>query len=266
MSNYLIAVLVCLNFLLVFYFNKKKLKKFFYKKKIKSVDLEEVNEIFLPSKNCEFNFPNEEVVVKSFCVNPSFSVQGMTNDYEAWILSCLSKSSKNIFEFGTCSGKTTSLLAFNSMPDAKVWSITLNPAENPASLLKPSLVNNQDFRVALNNAVKESIYNKFIFENMSIKNKINVIFGDSTKLDEDKFENLMDLIFIDGGHNYSCVKSDSEKSFKMIKKGGYIFWHDYNFFKKSCKDVVKYIHEISKTKKILHIKNTSLCYYKNLNY
>jgi hypothetical protein len=100
---------------------------------------------------------------------------------------------------------------------------------------------------------------------MSIKNKINLIFEDSIKLNVDKFENSMDLIFIDGGHNYSCVKNDSEKSFKMIKNKGYIFWHDYNIAKRSCRDVVKYLHEISKTKEIFHIKNTFLCYYKKSN-
>jgi len=100
---------------------------------------------------------------------------------------------------------------------------------------------------------------------MSVQNKINLIFEDSTKFDESKLVNSIDLIFIDGGHNYTCVKSDSEKAFKMIKKGGYIFWHDYNVIKKSCKDVVKYIHEISETKKIFHIKNTSLCYYKKID-
>ena len=85
---------------------------------------------------------------------------------------------------------------------------------------------------------------------MRVQNKINLIFEDSTKFDESKLVNSIDLIFIDGGHNYTCVKSDSEKAFKMIKKGGYIFWHDYVVIKKSCKDVVKYIHEISETKKI----------------
>lgn len=262
MNNYIIVGLIFFNLLLILYFNKKKIKNLFLKQKIKSVDLIEVNKIFLPIKNFNFKFPNEDVVIKNFFIDPSFKVQGMTSDYEAWILSCISKFSTNIFEFGTCSGKTTALLALNSLPKSKVYSVTLNPADLP----KLSLGNNQDCEVALNNAVKESIYNKFIFTNMSIKNKIKIIFEDSTKLNVDKFKNSMDLIFIDGGHNYSCVKNDSEKSFKMIKNNGYIFWHDYNVFKRSCKDVVKYIHEISKIKKIFHIKNTSLCYYKNSSY
>ena len=262
MNNYFIAGLIFLNLLIIYYYNKKKIKNLFFKQKITSVDIAEVNEIFLPSKNTEFKFPKEDVVIKIFFINPSFEVVGMTSDYEAWILSCLAKSSKNIFEFGTCSGKTTALLALNSSPESKVYSITLDPA----ALSNLSLGNNQDGKAALNNAEKESIYNQFIFTNMSIKNKINLIFQDSTKLNVDKFENLMDLIFIDGGHNYSCVKNDSEKSFRMIKNNGYIFWHDYVASKTSCKDVVKYIHEISKTKKILHIKNTTLCFYKSSNY
>ena len=31
----------------------------------------------------------------------------------------------------------------------------------------------------------------------------------------------------------------------------------------SCKDVCKYINELEKEKKIFHIKNTSMCYFKN---
>ncbi len=262
MNNYFTIGLVSIILLLIYFYNKKKIKNLFFKQKITSVDIAEVNEIFLPSKNTEFKFPKEDVVIKNFFINPSFEVVGMTSDYEAWILSCLAKSSKNIFEFGTCSGKTTALFALNSSPESKVYSITLDPA----ALSNLSLGNNQDGKAALNNAKKESIYNQFIFTNMSIKNKINLIFQDSTKLNVDKFENLMDLIFIDGGHNYSCVKNDSEKSFRMIKNEGYIFWHDYNVSKRSCRDVVKYIHEISKNKKIFHIKNTTLCYYKNSNY
>lgn len=172
MNNYFVAGLIFLNLLLILYYNKKIIKNLFFKKKIKSVDLVEVNEIFLPSKDSKFKFPKEDVVTKSFFINPSFALVGMTSDYEAWILSCLAKSSKNIFEFGTCSGKTTTLFALNSPLESQVYSISLNPAD----LSNLSLGNNRDVKVALNNAKKESIYDQFIFTNMSIKNKINLIF------------------------------------------------------------------------------------------
>jgi hypothetical protein len=259
MNNFFTVGLVSIILLLIYSYNKKKIKTFFFKKKIKSIDLVKVNKIFFPAKNIKYKFPKEEVIIKNFYADPSFKIAGQTTDYEAWILSCLAKSSKNIFEFGTCSGKTTTLFALNSPPNSKVYTVTLNPK----SLPNLSIGGNQDSKVALKNAVKETIYDQFIFTKMSIKNKINLIFQDSTKLNIDKFKNLMDLIFIDGGHNYSCIKNDTEKAFKMIKKQGYIFWHDYKVYKNSCKDVVKYIHEISDKKKIFHIKNTSLCYYKN---
>ena len=56
----------------------------------------------------------------------------------------------------------------------------------------------------------------------------------------------MDLIFIDGGHTYSVVKNDSEKSFDMLSSSGIILWHDYVPGKRSARDVVKYLNEISK--------------------
>ena len=73
----------------------------------------------------------------------------------------------------------------------------------------------------------------------------------------------MDLIFIDGGHTHSIVKNDSEKSFEMLNPNGIILWHDYVPGKRSAKDVVKYINEISNHKTIYKIKNTSLCIFMN---
>lgn len=255
-----INLLIIINLFLVYSYNKKKIKKFFFRQKIKSIDLSEINEIFLPLNNINYKFPKEDVVIRNFYIDPSFQVAGQTTDYEGWVLSCFAKFSKNIFEFGTCSGKTTTLFALNSSPETKVYSVTLNPTQ----LSNLFLGNSQDSKVAINNALAETIYDQFIFTNMSIKNKINIIFEDSNKLNIDNFENSMDLIFIDGGHNYSCIKNDTEKAFRMIKKHGYIFWHDYKVYKRSCKDVVRYINKISNNKKIFHIKNTSLCYYKNL--
>jgi len=266
MYTYTIISLIFLNFLIFYFYERKKIKNFFlyffFKSQIKSVELYEVHQNFCHNENIKkYKFPKEEVVVKSFITDKSFKIKGQTTDYEAWILSCFAKFSKNIFEFGTCSGKTTTLFALNSPHDSKVFTITLKPEK-----VNDLLFSKSDSKIALRNALNESIYNQFIFDNMSIKNKINLIFEDSRKFDEKNFSNFIDLIFIDGGHNYSCVKSDSEKAFRMVKKNGYIFWHDYVVIKKSCKDIVKYIHEISKHKKIFHIKNTSLCYYKNSNY
>jgi hypothetical protein len=59
--------------------------------------------------------------------------------------------------------------------------------------------------------------------------KIRQIFGDSTKIDWKTLGGPFNLIFIDGGHDFECVKSDSENAFRNLAPGGAIFWHDYGF-------------------------------------
>ena len=111
--------------------------------------------------------------------------------------------------------------------------------------------------------MNESIYSKFLFSGEDAEKKIKVIFKNSLEFNHQEYIGKMDLIFIDGGHTYSVVKNDSEKSFDMLSKNGIILWHDYVPGKESTKDIVKYIHEISKNKEIFSIKGTTLAYFKN---
>ena len=55
-----------------------------------------------------------------------YNIKGLVSDYETWILANLAKKSKNIFEFGTCSGKTTYIMALNSPKESKIKTITLS--------------------------------------------------------------------------------------------------------------------------------------------
>ena len=122
MISVIIIWLIATNIITIYLLNRKEIKKYFAKSFIKSVNLEKVNKIFESEKISENLYgPKKEVIVKSFCVpSGDKDIVGKTSDYEAWILSSLSKISKNIFEFGTCSGKTTTLMALNSPND---WSI-----------------------------------------------------------------------------------------------------------------------------------------------
>ena len=258
MFKYLFYILFSLNLVFTLFFFRKKIRRFFFNPKIKTVELEKIDDVF-KSLTIDENLkaPNKEMITNTFFVPSDWNVVGMTSDYEGWILSVLSKKSYNIFEFGTCSGKTTYLFALNSPREAKIFSITL-PPQNLSSQVKEQ----KDNSVAFRNAILESKYEKFMFSlDPELKNKIKVIFQDSKNLDIGKYENLFDLIFIDGGHSYSCVKNDTEKALKMIKKNGFIFWHDYSIGKKSHKDIYFYLNSQRKDHEIFHIKNTSLCFY-----
>ena len=248
-----------MNIVLLYIINRKKIKNLIFKSKIPKVDVSKLNNIF-EHKKISQNLvgPKNDVIVKNFCISSDNNIVGMTSDYEAWIISCLSRISKNIFEFGTCSGKTTYLMALNSSDDTKITSITLNPNK-----LDHVIKENNDNKISYRNIKNESLYEKFLFSNTSIENKIDVIFQNSLDFDEKQLMNKVDLIFIDGGHTYSVVKNDTEKSLNMIAPKGIILWHDYVPGKKSSRDVVKYLEEIAIKKKIFHIKNTSICYYQN---
>ena len=258
MIKIIIAISIILNIVFLFILNKKKIKKLIFKSKIKKVDLFEVHKIFETEKiSPNLIGPKKDAIIKSFCISPDNKIVGMTSDYEAWILATLSKISNKIFEFGTCSGKTTYLMALNSPENTKIYTITLNQ-----NMTKDIMVEKLDNKISFRNIINESIYEKFLFSGKETENKINVIFENSLNFNESNYKNF-DLIFIDGGHTYSVVKNDSKKSFKMLNKNGFIFWHDYVPGKESAKDVVKYLHEISKEKKIFHVKNTTLCFFKN---
>ena len=258
MINLIIFFSLTLNLVLIFFLKKKRIKNFFFKSKIQLVNLDEVSEIFI-NKKIDKNLygPKEDVIIKNFCISTNNNIVGMTSDYEAWIISSLSKVSKKIFEFGTCSGKTTYLMALNSPDDAQIVSLTLNQ-EN----LDDIKIQKIDNKISFRNIINESIYNKFLFSGTEQEKKIEVIFKNSLNFNEKDYINKLDLIFIDGGHTYSIVKNDSEKSFKMLKQGGIILWHDFVPGKESAKNIVNYINHISNEREIYHIKDTSLCYYK----
>ena len=257
--NLIIFVSILINIFLIYFLNKKKIKNYLYKSKIEKKDITNIHEIFSLKKISEnLKGPKQEVIIKSFSISPENNIVGMTSDQEAWIISSLSKLSKNIFEFGTCSGKTTYMMALNSSDDTQITTITLDP--NDVSEISK---NSYDNKISFRNIKNETIYNKFLFSDNWVEKKIKVIFQNSLNFDHIQYKEKMDLIFIDGGHTYSVVKNDSEKSFEMINKNGIILWHDYVPGKTSAKDVVKYIHEISKEKKLYNIKGTSLVYFKN---
>ena len=52
---------------------------------------------------------------------------GGVSALESWILCVLAKTANTIFEFGTCTGRTTYLLATNSNPEAKIMAISGSP-------------------------------------------------------------------------------------------------------------------------------------------
>lgn len=180
-----------------------------------------------------------------------------TSDFETWILANFAKTAETIFEFGTATGKTAYLLARNAPDDAKVVTLTLGPDQ-----LGRYREAGGDSSEARKLAMQESRYDAFYYNGTEVEAKIEQLFGDSKAFDESPYAERCDLIFIDGSHAYSYVKSDTDKALRMIKPGGVILWHDYRG-PRHTKDVYRALNELSRELPLRRIKGTSLVAYRH---
>lgn len=189
------------------------------------------------------------------CGSGSFA---STSDTEAWVLGTLARGCRQLFEFGTATGRTTYVLARNTGPQGRVATLTL-AAEQAQSYQKDSA----DSGKATFSALRESRYAQFLYSGTAVEPRIEQIYGDSKQFDESRFAAQCDLIFIDGSHAYSYIKSDSEKALRMLRPGGVLLWHDYRGpHVRPARDVFRYLNELCRTLPLKHLRGTSLVAYR----
>ncbi len=192
-----------------------------------------------------------------FLGNPNNQLPATTSDEEAYVLACLSKDVRRIFEFGTCSGRTTYLMALNACSDAQITTLTL-PPDDPSMQLH-SEMNAHD----VSHAVSESHFDQFVYSETEVAHKVKQLFQDSAALDVEPYRGKMDLIFIDGGHSYAYIKSDTEKALQMIAPGGCIVWHDYRGLRcRETRGVFRYLNELHRDLPLQRLGGTSLIAYR----
>jgi predicted O-methyltransferase YrrM len=168
----------------------------------------------------------------------------------------LAKKARTIFEFGTCTGKTTYLLATNAPTDAIVHTITLSPDD-----INQYRRDGADDAHATRTAIAASRFSSYYYENTPVAGKVRQHFGDSKAFDHSSLRGKCDLIFVDGSHAYSYVVADSQKSLDMLAPGGVCVWHDYRGPHRP-KGVYKALNELSKKIELRHVAGTSLVVYR----
>lgn len=184
-------------------------------------------------------------------------VKYSTSDREAWILSVLAKHSRTIFEFGTCTGRTSYLLARNSPPQATVTTLTLAPDQ--LDRYEPG---SRDSREATKRAANESTFTHFRYTGTDCESKVEQRFCDSKEFDETPYIGRCDLIFIDGSHAYSYVASDTAKALRMVAPGGYVVWHDYKGPWGSARGVFDRLNELAPELPLVRVNGTTLVVYR----
>ena len=155
---------------------------------------------------------------------------------------------KRVLEIGTFDGNTTLQIALNTPVDAMIHTIDL--PEDHAETSLPTL--DVDVKYVQD---KQKLVRKYI--GSEVKKKVVQHFGDSTTYDISNFtkEGKIDFCFIDGGHSYECVKSDTEKVLKIMAPKGIILWHDFTV---TWPGVCQYLCEFSKKHPLVHITGTNL--------
>ena len=137
------------------------------------------------------------------------------SDYESMALAALVRrlKPKTIFEIGTGDGYSAWIMAENSPPNAKLYTLDL-----PVGGIKNGALGDKESA--------EETHAAGIGRLVNGNPKVELLSGDSTAFNFEPFENSMDLIFIDGAHDQNTVRYDSESALRMARKGGVIVWHD----------------------------------------
>lgn len=192
----------------------------------------------------------------TFLGRGALNVPGGVSDTESWVLSALAKQAHRIFEFGTCTGKTTMHFALNAPDDAHITTLTLAP-EQVEAYARTSGDDAGLSRVA----VRESAFTRFIYSPLDAARKITQLFADSKQFDEAPYRAQMDLVFVDGSHALSYVLSDSAKALAMVAPGGIVLWHDYRG-PYDTKDVYRGLNQLARSHPLVHLEGTSLVAYR----
>tara|TARA_B100000795_G_scaffold23022_1_gene15457 strand:+ start:801 stop:1553 length:753 start_codon:yes stop_codon:yes gene_type:complete len=188
------------------------------------------------------NWKNKKIILQNLSL-----AGGNASRLEILIIASLASSlneNENVLEIGTFDGKTTINCA-NNIKNSRVYTLDLPENENGKMLDRKEEYLEYD----------KSLINSKIRSNKKFEkfNNIEQIYADSTIYDFSKIN--FSLAFIDGGHDYNTVKSDTENCMKHIKKPGIILWHDYDV----TNPVGIYLRSISKDIKIYWIDNTRMC-------
>ena len=150
-----------------------------------------------------------------------------------------------VFEFGTYKGVSISQMALNLPEGARIYTLDL-PEGQVTTDLPISIA--KDVSIAFE-------HGKGSLVPADLRPRITFLQQDSARFDPGPYEGQVDFVFVDGTHNSEYVKNDSEKGWRMLRKGGIIAWHDCA---PNDPDVIRYLLQADYGAAL--IEGTSLAY------
>lgn len=232
------------------------LKEFLLNKKSRSKSLKAMVELLyqehssklyrVPSVSLKALVPNLQIQLPSYLPK-----EGNLSPQELIVIGLITQYFKptKIVEIGTFNGLSALCMALNSPASTSIHTLDLDPNVN----IDLKHVWKEDLKYIYDQTKRDKVYAHF-----SEKAKITAHLGDSLSYDFTRF-GLADFIFIDGGHHFSVVASDTEKALSILKPYGLILWHDYSCH---CEGVFDYLNDLNRKLPLQHIQGTSLVIYK----
>ncbi len=163
-----------------------------------------------------------------------------------------------IFEIGTMNGRTTLNMALNAPEHARIYTLDL-PKTEVAQTKYPI---SKRYQKLVDKPQSGELFLKYSPEQLPAVGNIIQLYGDSGQFDFTPYRNSIDLVFIDGSHDYDYVLNDSEAALTLLREGkGVILWHDY----RPGLEVVPALDAFLARRpglEVFHIRNTGFAYLK----
>lgn len=168
----------------------------------------------------------------------------------------LSKSIRphKIFEIGTYRGRTALNFALNSPDDCIIYTLDIPPEMRTAAQHRTN---------PADAAIIQKSDTGSAFRGRPEAARIHQLFGDSRTFDFSPYEGKIDLVFVDGAHDYQTVLSDTRNALNMAVPGGFIVWHDFANYG-DYNDVTRAVLDLLPARDIIQIDDTQLAVYRKV--
>lgn len=160
---------------------------------------------------------------------------GAGNLFDTFTLAVVAKvlKPKRVFEIGTGDGRAASVFSGNSPEDARVFTLDPDFPDNP---------------------VKGSV-----FHGQPEAAKIAQLTGRSDTFDFSEYNGSVDLVYVDGGHEYEDVVHDCGVAERLLGDRGWILWDDFSI---AFPGVMRALHEWGGSRGARVIAGTDIVVYR----